>query len=534
MRICFVRCAAFVGMLLPAASFAAEWQLVAKAGSERVDIDKARIMRNSQNITIAWTRLTLAKELKDASGTYTAVEAMNRYDCGQGKFATLKRVYLNGEAAIREDRVVSPADVVAVPGSLDGKLLTEACKLRTIGEAYSVAAAAAEAANTVPQGDKPGVMYADVRAAGDTPKAPPALKVAAEDEHPASAAETKIEIRPPTERPRFIGLPKMEKPNPTPDETEKPADAKPEAKAALPAQKTEASRPADKKPLPAKGEVSKPARDVAAKPAAEPASTTGTSGISRMERERQLATSGPRRARPGTTVPAGVAEHRDIHWTYEGEGAPDNWSKLKPEYRTCATGKRQSPIDIREGIRVDLEPIKFDYQPTYFRIVNNGHSIQVDVGEGSTITVMGRTYELLQFHFHRPSEERINGKSFDMVIHLVHRDADDKLAVIAVLLDHGPENPTIQALWNNMPLEVNQEVVPDVSIDLNSLLPTDRAYYTYMGSLTTPPCTEDVLWMVFKQPLPISAEQVAVFSHLYQYNARPIQPANGRLVKENR
>ena len=159
---------------------------------------------------------------------------------------------------------------------------------------------------------------------------------------------------------------------------------------------------------------------------------------------------------------------------------------------------------------------------------------QVNVGEGSTMTVMGRTYQLLQFHFHRPSEERINGKTFDMVIHLVHQDEEGKLAVVAVMLDRGNENPLIQTLWNNMPLEVNQDVTPSVAIDLNSLLPENRAYYTYMGSLTTPPCTENVLWIVFKQPMPVSADQVAIFSRLYKNNARPIQPSNNRLVKENR
>ena len=147
---------------------------------------------------------------------------------------------------------------------------------------------------------------------------------------------------------------------------------------------------------------------------------------------------------------------------------------------------------------------------------------------------MGRNHELLRFHFHRPSEERINGKAFDMVIHLEHRDDEGRLATVAVLLEKGAENPLIQTLWNHMPLEVNQEVLPDVAIDLNRLLPQDRAYYTYMGSMTTPPCTEDMLWIVFKQPMPVSEEQVRIFARLYRNNARPIQPSNNQLVKENR
>ncbi|TRZ64729.1 MAG: carbonic anhydrase family protein [Rhodocyclaceae bacterium] len=223
-----------------------------------------------------------------------------------------------------------------------------------------------------------------------------------------------------------------------------------------------------------------------------------------------------------------------VHWSYEGLGAPANWSKLEKDYATCSSGKRQSPIDIRDGIRVDLEPIKFNYKTTLFRIINNGHTIQVNVGAGSTIAVMGRRFELVQLHFHRPSEERVNGMAFDMVVHLVHKDLDNQLAVIAILLEHGKEQPLIQSIWNNLPLEVNQEISPSVAIDLNRLLPENRTYWTYMGSLTTPPCTEDVMWIVFKQPVPVSEDQVAIFARLYRNNARPIQAVNNRLVKESR
>jgi carbonic anhydrase len=148
---------------------------------------------------------------------------------------------------------------------------------------------------------------------------------------------------------------------------------------------------------------------------------------------------------------------------------------------------------------------------------------------------MGRTYPLVQFHFHRPSEERINGRAFDMVAHLVHKDYDNSIAVIAVPMEKGTENPIIQTLWNYMPLEVGMESAPpEVTIDLARLLPEKRDYYTYMGSLTTPPCTENVLWMVFKNPIPVSQEQVGIFARLYPNNARPVQPVNDRLIKGSR
>ncbi|HET7775902.1 MAG TPA: carbonic anhydrase family protein [Azospira sp.] len=230
-----------------------------------------------------------------------------------------------------------------------------------------------------------------------------------------------------------------------------------------------------------------------------------------------------------------VDQHRAIHWAYEGEAGPDFWGKLKPDFATCDRGRRQSPIDIWDGIRVDLPPIEFSYRPSRFRIVDNGHTLQASLGHGS-LTHLGKTYDLVQVHFHRPSEERVNGKAFDMVAHLVHRSDDDQLAVVAVLLEKGAqENPVVQTLWNYIPLEKNQDVVPpDASIDLNQLLPEKRGYYTYMGSLTTPPCTEGVLWLVMQQPVQISAQQIAIFSRLYRNNARPVQSNNGRLIKESR
>lgn len=227
-------------------------------------------------------------------------------------------------------------------------------------------------------------------------------------------------------------------------------------------------------------------------------------------------------------------QHAHIHWDYEGAGAPENWSKLDPKNKACAIGQRQSPIDIRDGIKVDLEPIAFNYRPSTFRVTDNGHTIQVEVGD-SSITLTGKTYELVQFHFHRPSEEKVNGQRFDMVVHLVHKSDDGQLAVVAVLLERGNENPFIQTLWNNLPLEKNMSVQPPTAtIDPASLLPVSRNYYTYMGSLTTPPCTEGVLWLVMKQPVPVSQEQIQIFSRLYKNNVRPIQPAAGRLIKEGR
>lgn len=221
------------------------------------------------------------------------------------------------------------------------------------------------------------------------------------------------------------------------------------------------------------------------------------------------------------------------HWSYDGSGGPEAWARLNPEFAKCGSGQRQSPIDIRGGIKVDLDPVQFDYKPVSFGVIDNGHTVQVNVGGGNAIEVQGRRYDLVQFHFHRPSEERIDGRQFDMVAHLVHKDAEGRLAVVAVLLDRGSAHPLVQQVWNNLPLEKGEALAARMPIDLSELLPADKRYYTYMGSLTTPPCSEGVLWMVMQQPVTISQAQINIFAKLYPMNARPIQSASGRLIKQS-
>jgi carbonic anhydrase len=229
---------------------------------------------------------------------------------------------------------------------------------------------------------------------------------------------------------------------------------------------------------------------------------------------------------------AAAPKHGTV-WSYEGETGPANWSKINSDWVKCGTGNRQSPIDLRDGIKVNLEQISFDYHPSSFSEVNNGHTIQVTVGGGNFITVGNSVYELQEFHFHRPSEEKINGKGTEMVIHLVHRSAEGKVAIVAVLLERGQPHRLMQTIWDNLPLEKFDSVSPSIVIDPTDALPERRDYFTYMGSLTEPPCTEGVLWMVFKQPMQASPAQMALFSRLYPLNARPVQPTAGRMVKES-
>jgi carbonic anhydrase len=221
------------------------------------------------------------------------------------------------------------------------------------------------------------------------------------------------------------------------------------------------------------------------------------------------------------------------HWSYSGEGGPSHWAELDAKNAACGTGKSQSPIDIhtRKTHRKDLPALVFDYRPTPLHIIDNGHSIQIDVESGSSLRIGGKAYQLVQFHFHHPSEERINGKSSEMVAHLVHRDSAGKLAVVAVLLNAGKPNATVESLWSHLPKQKNHEMdFESVRIHPAGLLPADHSYFTYTGSLTTPPCSEGVRWFVLKSPSTLSKSEISTFARRYPNDARPLQMLNGREV----
>ena len=239
------------------------------------------------------------------------------------------------------------------------------------------------------------------------------------------------------------------------------------------------------------------------------------------------------KAKKAAVVVAAAPKVYSNYWSYEGDSGPANWGKINPDWAKCSSGNRQSPIDIRDGMKVELEQITFDYKPSSFNVTDNGHTVQVMVSGGNFITVNNRMYELIQFHFHRPSEERINGRGYEMVVHMVHKDGEGHLAVLALLLERGKAQPVIQTVWNNLPLEKYDTLAPSIVLDPMDLIPARRDYFTFMGSLTTPPCTEGVLWLVMKEPLQASPAQMALFSRLYPLNARPIQPGSGRIVKES-
>lgn len=227
------------------------------------------------------------------------------------------------------------------------------------------------------------------------------------------------------------------------------------------------------------------------------------------------------------------SKHSDVHWGYDGKGGPEHWGKLKPEYSLCSTGKSQSPIDFAKPVDAQLEDITFNYHESTLKVINNGHTIQVNYAPGSTAKIDGQVYQLLQFHFHTHSEHTVNGKPYDMEMHLVHKNNKNELAVIGIFMKKGQENKVIQKIWNNIPKEINKEKAAlTKKINVHALIPSDTSYYHYYGSLTTPPCSEGVNWSVMKTPIEVSDKQIETFKSLMKHNARPTLPVNKRFVLE--
>ena len=488
-----------VGLLaaLPwAASAAPTWQTISSEPGKRIEIDRTNLKREG-SIVQALGRVVLDKELIDgrSGAPYRVIEATTRYDCATRSANTIKRTLKKNDKDIVREEEPKGIELPVRTGTLDDKVLREVCRPPRetpleLAKKANEAAGELKAANDA-------LLKKELAKA----EKPQSIKVADTGHGGASAKEEK--------------------------ETEHAAipSIRPNLKAAAEATKEpKVSAPPPAPPAP---------REIApAKPSTVIVHTTSHAPLRKARKAAKEPKSEGYMLELAQTEPA--VQHSHIHWDYEGPGGPDNWSNLNPNNKSCAIGQRQSPIDIKDGIKVDLEPIKFNYRPSTFRIIDNGHTVQVEVGD-SSISLTGKTYELVQFHFHRPSEEKVNGQRFDMVVHLVHKSDDGQLAVVAVLLERGNENPFIQTLWNNLPLEKNLPVAPPTTaIDLNTLLPAARNYYTYMGSLTTPPCSEGVLWLVMKQPVQVSPDQINIFSRLYRNNARPIQPAGGRLIKEGR
>lgn len=232
--------------------------------------------------------------------------------------------------------------------------------------------------------------------------------------------------------------------------------------------------------------------------------------------------------------PARAQSHTGTsHWSYEGEDGPTHWSALSSDYGVCSLGIEQSPIDLRDAKITRIGPFAMHYATTSGRVLNNGHTIQVNCAPGTHTEILGTSYELVQFHFHHPSEHLLAGKQFDLECHFVHRSPAGGLAVVGVLIKPGVENAALQSVWQAMPTTEGPERPIAAPLNVAGLLPKERTYFRYSGSLTTPPCAEGVLWTVFKSPISASAEQIRRFAALFPGNARPVLPVNRRFLLES-
>ncbi len=230
-------------------------------------------------------------------------------------------------------------------------------------------------------------------------------------------------------------------------------------------------------------------------------------------------------------APALASESKNAHWSYGGKDGPAHWGDLSSAYAVCKAGHQQSPIDIGQTQQTGLAALEIHYAAAPLRVINNGHTIQVDYTPGSTMTLSGRQYELLQFHFHSPSENTVDGKHFEMEVHFVHKDKAGKLGVLGVFIEKGAPNPALARIWRHMPITAGGKAAPvGESVSGSDLLPPNQGYYRFVGSLTTPPCSEGVQWHVMKQPITASSGQIKAFLDVVGVNNRPVQKRNNRLV----
>jgi carbonic anhydrase len=221
-------------------------------------------------------------------------------------------------------------------------------------------------------------------------------------------------------------------------------------------------------------------------------------------------------------------------WGYTGKIKPENWGTLSPDFQACQIGTEQSPVNLPDAVDLGSKDLAIAYQDTPLKLENNGLTLRTDYQPGSWLYLKDQAYQLLQLHFHSPSEHQIAGKAFDMELHLVHRDQAGGLAVIGVFIEKGKENPIVQKIWDAMPNDINtSKSIPDIKINAENLLPKNRSFYRYEGSLTTPPCSEGVEWIVMRSPITLSASQIDRFQQTFAQNARPIQPLNQRSWQSN-
>jgi carbonic anhydrase len=490
---------------VPAAAHAGDWEKIASDHGRTVEVDASTIFDTDNAAKMSWKRAMLNDSEAKKAG-YRSVRELNRYGCRGQTITTLKRIYLdNDDIIVREDTVTDPQRLMIQDGSLDEQVWRRVCGLpKTPASSHrskkTVSNSIHRLADTAHQAALAVVPSAKAEMKPPPPRAVP-IPVATAD------------VKPAPQKASATSAPPDAMPIPMPNVPQTPAAPVVPRRPVLPATPP-SQKPLDLLPPPQRGSAVHPyILPAPAKPERKPAAIDA----------------------PAPQPALSPTSSED--WGYSGATGPESWGKMRSEWKVCAEGKRQSPVDFAAArpVRVDLDPVKFDYRPTSFVIIDSPQQLRVRISESMGLEVRGQRYVLEGFTLHRPPETSIDGKTADLEAYFFHRGNKDRIAILAVQFTRGGQpNAPLQTLLNNLPLERGDSYIPQTTLDMAALLPVNPAHYLYMGSLTTPPCSEGVLWVVMKEPMTISDEQVEIFSRLHESNTRPPQPAFNRLILESR
>ena len=478
-------------------AYAQEWQLIVSDRNRRIEIDAGHIINSDKGTKVAWSRAALSGQAAREAG-YSVVKALNRYDCLNRSFSTIRRVYLDSSGKVLREEVLNDAvpELVA-RNSVDERMWREVCRPPDMKDM-------AEVVKAVEQATKGQVK-------GQVVAAPAGKGVEARPVSPPSAAQLNASVKNPA-----VSAAVRE------DAAVKPVEP-------------------SRQPVPVTKPAAKPAQPVVQKAPAATAPKTPPA-VAEKRPARQPAVTAPSRKDEQSShvaVARPVSQAADIKpetdWQYQGAAGPESWGALRPEWEVCMRGQRQAPIDLTNAIKVELEPVEFDFRSSRLRIVDTGKMLRAYVETPMDIVVRGEIYTLESLTLHRPADVLIDGRAADMSVQFLLRSANGKMAVLMVLLEQG-EQPSalLQKVLNNLPLEKGEQYMPSIPFDLAGSIPPDSGHYLFMGSLPEPPCTEGVIWVVMRQPLSVSADQLEIMDRLYPYSARPAQPANGRLILQSR
>ena len=556
-------------------ALAQQWVAISGQGAT-VEMDRASVISVSNGIQ-AWSRITQSRQIlgPEDGFMYRRLVQLNEYRCGNRSYAPLQQMYFNDAGLlVKEQRYSEPDDEQRIiPGTPEDRMYKLVCppdnqssgsqstlarspqdRIKSdlkdqnarSGSQSTVASIAPSARTNQPAASQPAASRPSTQASNtaNNQSAKPVTQAAVQPE--TKTAQTAASSQPTTGMASFLSriLP-----------TRTPAQ-QPSAVAVAPVRKPATTLGQVEHPavVPSAADAAPRARQQTVTETKQPQSVAQAAPQKTPQTVAQASQQKPAEKPATTPVNLDTRPTGSLPWLYQStsQKGPNKWSTLSSANKLCSAGLMQAPIDIRNPVVADMDPIRFDSKATPLKIMDTGNTIMVKVDPGLSLSWQGVKYDLLYYTFHNPSEVQVDGKASEMSIHFVHRSLQGKVTVLAVPVKIGKENPAIRQIWNNLPLEVGIEVTPkDVLVNPRDIIDAPdsvsdvvarsanvpnrlKGYYVFVGSLSTPPCTEGVLWLVLKEPVEISQEQLNAFTRLYRNNVRPIQPTRGRLVKVTR